>query len=572
MFFTRDKINIKIAVLLLIIIVGFFLRAYKFSDWMIFKGDSFRDAILISKAYENGPRELPLLGPKAGGTILRTGPIFYYFEYLATIIFQSNEAPVFAYPVLFFSLLSMPLAFIFFRKYFNQTWSLLLTGIFSVSFVMVEYSRFAWNPNPAPFFNLLFFYALLQIFDKEVIKKTRWFVAAAVAFSVATQLHYSSFFALPVIILIFLAFNFKDIRTTINWKNLVLFIGIVVLFYVPVILNDVVSQGANTKQFFASIQSKPSEDSLARKFYMDAKYFSDNFLRVMTGYFGNNKKIVFSSFLFFLAALFLNGYLFKEEKNENRKNFLLLSLIVFFVYFFLYLPLAKSVEKPRFFLPLATVPLALWGYVCVWLAEKKKLATKMALILLVFLPLASNLFYNLAWFKELYDADRKSVKERDTIVLREKKAPMWWTWNKFEKAAKYMADDCQERSIYYMLQKETQEFRNSIEYAMRGTGEKRPIHKSNNSVGYNSKACYYYVSITDSSLPEKLKNFSIDKMEVFGNMTIRRFSFREVPLKAKDQAKEDEKFVLEDKNKDDKKLNSRILSNKERLFWGDLFE
>jgi hypothetical protein len=61
-------------------------------------------------------------------------------------------------------------------------------------------------------------------------------------------------------------------------------------------------------------------------------------------------------------------------------------------------------------------------------------------------------------------------------------------------------------------------------------------------------------------------------MEVFGNMTIRRFSFREVPLKAKDQAKEDEKFVLEDKNKDDKKLNSRILSNKERLFWGDLFE
>jgi hypothetical protein len=165
--------------LLGIVLVSIFLRVYKFDDWMLFKGDSFRDAILISYAYEDGLKDLPLLGPKAGGTILRTGPVFYYLEYLSTLIFQSTEAPVFAYPVLFFSLLTIPLAFFFLRKFFHLNWALVLTGLFSVSFVLVEYARFAWNPNPAPFFNLLFFYALLEIFEeKNSEKKMRWWITA----------------------------------------------------------------------------------------------------------------------------------------------------------------------------------------------------------------------------------------------------------------------------------------------------------------------------------------------------------------------------------------------------------
>jgi len=137
MFFIKNKANLGILIFLLVVFIGIFFRIYKFEDWMIFKGDSFRDAILISHAYNEGPASLPLLGPKAGGTILRTGPVFYYLEYLSTLFFQSTSAPIFAYPILLFSLLSIPLFYFFSRKFFDRNWSMVLTSLFSVSFLNI---------------------------------------------------------------------------------------------------------------------------------------------------------------------------------------------------------------------------------------------------------------------------------------------------------------------------------------------------------------------------------------------------------------------------------------------------
>jgi hypothetical protein len=564
--------------LLGIFFLSVFLRVYKFDDWMLFKGDSFRDAILISYAHEDGLKDLPLLGPKAGGTMLRTGPVFYYLEYLATLIFQSTEAPVFAYPVLFFSLLTIPLAFFFLRKFFSLNWSLLLTGLFSVSFVLVEYSRFAWNPNPAPFFNLLFFYALLEIFDeKNLEKKMRWWITAAVAFSVATQLHFSSFMALPIIVVIFSGFHFQKIKNIFNWKRLLVFLGIVILFYFPVILNDLLSQGANTKQFFNSIGSKPAQISLAAKGFLEIKYFAANFLRLLTGYFGNNKYLIFSFAFFVLGAAFLNGYLFKREKTPERKRFLFLTLAILAVFLLLYFPLAKSIEKPRFFLPIAILPFVFWGYLATTFWEKGRSMGKLVAMAGFLIFYSSNLFFNFSWLKELGEAEEKTVPVAETIVLKEKGAPMWWTWSKFKKTAAYMQNDCQEKSLYYMLQKETTEFKNSFEYAMRGQKENRPIHNMNNSVPYNSGGCYYYIAITQSPLPEKLHAFQFDSEKVFGNLTIHRFYFREIPTDGKDEAKDDENFVLEENAEEideggsqETRLSARILSNKKRLFWGDV--
>ena len=68
--------------LALIIALGFFLRSYHFTDWLHFELDQARDARVVDAALEGGPGELPLLGPKAGGTFLRLGPAFYYLQYL----------------------------------------------------------------------------------------------------------------------------------------------------------------------------------------------------------------------------------------------------------------------------------------------------------------------------------------------------------------------------------------------------------------------------------------------------------------------------------------------------------
>ena len=82
-----------------------------------------------------------LLGPKAGGTQFRLGPVFYYFEIVSAKIF-GNAPDKMAYPDLFTGILCIPLLFFFLRKYFEKYAVLSLTAIFAVSTYAIFYARF----------------------------------------------------------------------------------------------------------------------------------------------------------------------------------------------------------------------------------------------------------------------------------------------------------------------------------------------------------------------------------------------------------------------------------------------
>ena len=156
--------------LLLIIMAGTFLRVYQYHDFLRFNADQSRDATLV-RDYLAGKEELPLLGPKAGGTSFRVGPAFYYFQIASAKIFGSHPDTV-AYPDLLFSLLALPLLFFFLRKYFDSKTALLLVALFAVSLYAIKYSRFAWNPNSLPFWSMLFLYGLHEIMvERERIWK-----------------------------------------------------------------------------------------------------------------------------------------------------------------------------------------------------------------------------------------------------------------------------------------------------------------------------------------------------------------------------------------------------------------
>ena len=206
------KKNWKIIIFAAIVAVGVFLRVWHFHDWLFFKMDQARDASTIQHAFLNGPGWLPLLGPKAGGTSANLGPVFYYFQYLSTLLFHSVSPPVLAYPDLLFSILSIPLLYFFLKKYFSRDWSLILAGLYAVCFLGIQYSRFAWNPNSLVFFNLLYFYALLNIFDEGVKRKLRWVIIAGLSFAISTQLHFLSFATLPVITVVFFFFSRREIK------------------------------------------------------------------------------------------------------------------------------------------------------------------------------------------------------------------------------------------------------------------------------------------------------------------------------------------------------------------------
>lgn len=598
----NKKINWKIIVFLAVIAVAIFFRTYKFDDWLLFKGDSFRDALLVSHTFDNGIRDLPLLGPKAGGTKLRLGPIFYYFQYLATIIFQSKEAPVFAYPVLFFSLLTIPLVYFFLRKYFNQNWSFVLTGMFSLSFLAIEYSRFAWNPNMIPFFNILFFYALFEIFSEKnkprtqnapfmsteidgakyganyatvtsvnswvrgKINKIWWFLIAGISFSIASQLHYASFLGLPIIAVLFLIINRKKLKEFVTFKRVAIFFGTIIFFYVPVIINEILTQGDNSEQFWISIFRKSEYHSVFSNLFVDAKFFAKNFLRILFGYLGANKILYLLSGIFISIAVWFNAHLFKKEKDYNRRNFLILSLIIFIAYFSLYIPLAFSIDRPRFFLPIIIIPYIFFGYLAS--SARKKITKILAIVAVVFVS-GINLYFLTAWLFEMKKSQTTAINPEKSIILQEKGSLAWWTWAHFKKSAQYISQNCQGKSIYYIIQKEMIDYQKSIEYAFTSLREERPLHKLNHSVPYNLNGCYYYIATPNTPAPEIIKNFKKEKPVDLGNISITRFNFTAENM---NEMQEDQTGTEDEENEEgDSDRSPEKKLRHDRRYWSDVF-
>ncbi|MFC1638448.1 glycosyltransferase family 39 protein, partial [Patescibacteria group bacterium] len=160
-----------------VFLFGIFLRVYHFDDWLHFELDQARDVFIISNADSNGFSEMPLLGPQARGRDLQLGPIFYYFQYTSAKIFGVSPVTI-AFPDLLFSILLIPLSYLFSRQFFSGSISLLLSLITASSLFLVTYGRFAWNPNAMPFWTMLSVYALMKVSGdfsgKNILSKVSW--------------------------------------------------------------------------------------------------------------------------------------------------------------------------------------------------------------------------------------------------------------------------------------------------------------------------------------------------------------------------------------------------------------
>jgi len=243
---TRNKIYLVAFVI--IILIGAFLRSYHFSDWLHFEMDQSRDAKIISFVVENGIDNLPLLGPRAGGTFLRLGPIFYYMEYASALVFGNTPSGMAVFNLIL-GIAAIPIFYFFCLRYFRKKIALSLTLLFSVSLFMVLHSRFAWNPNPLMFFSILTFYALLRTVDREEKRKGLWLALSVLALTVSTQLHFLAFVSYPIIFLIFLLIK----RPKITWKFWIISTIIVLFLYTPFIINEIKTKGANYEEFIEAV-------------------------------------------------------------------------------------------------------------------------------------------------------------------------------------------------------------------------------------------------------------------------------------------------------------------------------
>jgi 4-amino-4-deoxy-L-arabinose transferase-like glycosyltransferase len=372
-------------ILLTIILIGFFLRVYNFHDFLRFNADQSRDAGVISNAIEERS-PLPLLGPKAGGTDFRLGPVFYEFQYMAAMIF-GNEPDKMAYPDLFFSVLAIPLLFFFLKKIFSDKLSLGLTAIFAFSFFAIKYSHFAWNPNSTPFWTMLFLYAFSEALKTEEKQKKLWWpILAGIALGVSVQLHTFLLIGFPIIFLVsVVCFSFANKSLKI-WKNALIILIFALLVNIPQIWGEFKTKGENTQAFFSAITTKDKNNenkNLLQNIQKNVICFAgaDTYILSSLGssedckLYGSKDsmaaKILFSLFgiIFSAGGFVLALYYLKKEDESIDKQFLKIVLAYLIISFLIFIPLINEISV-RYFLVLIFVPFLFLGFWFKFITEK----------------------------------------------------------------------------------------------------------------------------------------------------------------------------------------------------------
>lgn len=473
-YFKRNNVLFA-GVFLLIIVAAVFVRTYNFDDWLYFKMDQSRDAFLINNVVENGPGYLPLLGARAGATelehgFLRLGPIFYYFQYLSAKIFHSTQPYVLAYPDLLFSILAIPMLYLLVRIYFSRKYSLMITAMYAFSFIIIQYSRFSWNPNSLQFFLLLSFYGLLKFLNEKNEKYKKWWIAFwAIGITIGSQLHFFGFFSLigisGLLILFDLQFwkkeKIKEYLKKDALKKFAGYVGVVLLvfaiFYTPVVISDIKKNGENTKNFIEALGSKPENKPFGEKITESVAENIKYYCLITTsqcygGKIRDNIPAVAVTVLVLFAGAILVVRGLRKEKNPARRNFLFLLMAWVSVFSILTIPVSFQL-RPRFFIVVFAVPFILLGLLYEYLEEKLKYKQALVAAILVTIGVIGwNCYGTYAWFKEQAKSQESNFTVKRTLILKNKDGV---TLGQLQRAADWIyARHSEEKNLYYYVKPE----------------------------------------------------------------------------------------------------------------------
>jgi len=523
-------------IFIVIFVLGIFLRAYNFSPWLHFELDQARDAKIIQEAIDDGAGNLPLLGPRAAGTFLRLGPAFYYIEYIFASIFGNNLTSS-AMAILFFGILSMPVFYFLFRRYFSNKITLALLLIFSTSLFMVIYARFAWNPNMLPFFVILFLWALLKSVDGEEDKKRGyWLMLTAFLFGILAQFHFLALIILAIVAVIFLIYKRPKIKPLFWIGSL----SIISFLHLPVFINETKTGGENSKLFIEAVTDKSDSKKSYALIEKVAENYSENTLKywiIITGSQtaeipkirineetkrvdikcdqdcrDNLFKGIFAFAFFTLGLILLIIEIFLEKRTQN-KDFLLLGTILFVVSFGVFTPLAFDMS-PRFFLIIIPLPFIFLGLLIRRLGKifkMKNFAWMVAIVLAT-----SNLYFTINYLVQLNNAKSEQIEIGKDRILKQKTRI---TLEQQESIADYM-ESFYKQNNYAVFYHGQSEFHRAFAYLL----DERKIPRDGISKNKICRQGNYFLIIRTQSDINNYNNyfekFDITEKKQFGTLSV----------------------------------------------------
>jgi len=180
---------------LLIFFLALILRLYSLPGLTAFNRDQARDLIFILEHLKNS--QPILLGPKASMADFFLGP--FYYQLIAPIVAIFPQSPLVpAVLVAFLDSATVLVILLIFHQFFSFFPGIIAAILYATSPLAIQFGRFAWNPNPIPFFTSLFLFFSLKFLKTNSLLD---YLLTCLFCALAIHLHYQA-----AILLLFLAF------------------------------------------------------------------------------------------------------------------------------------------------------------------------------------------------------------------------------------------------------------------------------------------------------------------------------------------------------------------------------
>lgn len=389
-------------ILVLVILLGIFLRFYELSGFATFLADQGRDAIVIKRIITG--QHFPAIGAPTSLGQVYLGPFYYYFIAPWLLLFRFQPVGL-AFGVAFFSSLYLLINYFIVKKLFDKKVALVSTIFLSFSSVLIDFSHYSWNPNLLPLFTLLTVYFVIKS-----LKNNKWyyFALAGTFLSFCIQLHYLALFLIPSFGFLYLISLFKSLKQLFSkFVNLFALVAFFIIFSSPLIIFDLRHNFLNSRNFITLFQS--SGTSLSAKF--NSLFDSFYYLNIYSFNITLNKFFVYLLFLFLIAILIV---LIKQRSN-------LRTLLFIFLFSILGMSLYSGPKHPHYFVILYPLYFILVSNFLA-LSSKNRLGKYLSVIFIVgfiFLNFQKYHFFKNKPNNQIAHAE-KVAQFLDTIIGKEK--------------------------------------------------------------------------------------------------------------------------------------------------------
>ncbi|MBI5127461.1 glycosyltransferase family 39 protein [Candidatus Roizmanbacteria bacterium] len=310
-------------IIIWLLLFSLFLRIFHLSYFISYHQDQVRDLFYIKDHFQAS--SFILLGPKASVGDFFLPPFWYYLMSLAYLFSKSPLAPAFLTAVL--SSITTIVIYLFGRKFFSGSLAFIAATLYAVSPLSIEYSRFAWNPNPIPLFTILTFYFLYKFLFEKDEKSLYWGTISA---NLAFQLHYQG---LVIFIFYFLTLLFTK---KFNSKRFFRYFILNFFLVLPFVIYEVQNNFRNTSgiiNFLIATQTTAKLKLFGVPFFIKfiIRDFSFFISRVL---FFKNQIIGYFALVVFLISLGIKTLTIKRQDKYEKPLifFLIFSLIMLFFY------------------------------------------------------------------------------------------------------------------------------------------------------------------------------------------------------------------------------------------------